>query len=110
MSGVGFASDEAVAADKRVLIVATDYPPYEFEKPDGYSKGFDVEVVQEAFLLAGYAASVEIYPWPRCLDMVRQGLATAALTCAKNPEREKALATKTQEPVPPCCLRFRPAF
>ncbi len=89
MTGVGFASDEAVSADKGVLIVATDYPPYEFEKPEGDLKGFDVEVAIEAFRRAAYAASVEFYPWPRCLDMVRQGLATAALTCAKNPEREK---------------------
>ncbi len=78
-------------ADSRVLIVATDYPPYEFEHPDGDLRGFDVEVTEMAFHRSGVAATFEFYPWPRALEMVKKGEATAALTCAKNPGREKTM-------------------
>ena len=77
-----------LGADKEVLIVATNYPPYEVEHPLNDLRGFDVEVVKEAFRRAGIRATFEFYPWQRAIEMVREGKATAVLTCAKNPERE----------------------
>ncbi len=79
------------SADSKVLIVATDYPPYEFEHPEGDLRGFDVEVTDEAFRRAGFKATYEFYPWSRALKMVNKGEATAALSTAKNPEREKTM-------------------
>ena len=78
----------AEKADKGVLIVAVDYPPYELEFPKGDLKGFDVEVTEEAFKRAGIKVRFEFYPWKRAMQMVKEGSATGALTCAKMPDRE----------------------
>ncbi|MDM8540574.1 transporter substrate-binding domain-containing protein [Desulfococcaceae bacterium HSG9] len=78
----------AEKADKEVLIVAVDYPPYEFEFPKGDLKGFDVEVTEEAFRRAGIKVRFEFFPWKRAMQMVKEGNATGALSCAKMPDRE----------------------
>ncbi|WP_027186405.1 substrate-binding periplasmic protein [Desulfovibrio inopinatus] len=82
-------SSSSAAQGKELLIVATDYPPYEFAVPQNGERGFDVEVVEEAFKRAGISVRFEFYPWSRALQMVEDGTAAGALTCAKNPEREK---------------------
>ncbi len=78
----------AKKADKEVIIVTVDYPPYEFEFPKGDLKGFDVEVTEEAFRRAGIKVRFEFYPWKRAMQMVKEGSVTGALSCAKMPERE----------------------
>ncbi|MGL1862401.1 MAG: transporter substrate-binding domain-containing protein [Pseudodesulfovibrio sp.] len=87
---VGFAVSSAYAADQHepLTIVTADYPPYEFEKPDGILRGFDVEVAEEAFRRAGITAVVHFYPWKRAYNMVVEGKAAAALSCVPNPTRE----------------------
>lgn len=76
------------AVPEEVLIVATDYPPYEFQYPENGLKGFDVEVAVEAFKRAGIKARVEFYPWARALEMIRRGEADAVLSCANVPSRD----------------------
>lgn len=90
---VGFAVSSACAADQSepLIIVAADYPPYEFEQPDGDLRGFDVEVVEEAFRRAGITVVVQFYPWKRAYNMAVEGEAAAALTCAPNPTRRKEI-------------------
>ena len=78
----------AEKADKEVLLVTVDYPPYEIEFPKGDLKGFDVEVTEEAFRRAGIKVRFEFYPWKRAMQMVKEGSATGAFSCAKMPGRE----------------------
>lgn len=58
---------------EEVLIVATNYPPYEMENPEKGLKGFDVEVAEEAFNRAGIRTRIEFYPWARALEMSEEG-------------------------------------
>jgi len=72
-------------------ITACDYPPYEFEHPDGDKRGFDVEVVEEAFRRVGLPAVFEFYPWARALQMTKDGEVTALLSCVDTLERRSFL-------------------
>ncbi|WP_085899364.1 substrate-binding periplasmic protein [Kiloniella majae] len=79
----------AIAEQEKIIIHAVDYPPYSIEKPTKNNlRGFDVEVVIEAFRRAGINAQVEFMPWPRIMMRTEQGKTAAALSCAKNPNRD----------------------
>ena len=82
---------QAESLEKTVRIAATNYPPYEFEQPEEGLRGFDVEVVEEAFRRAGMTAVVEFYPWARAVDMGKKGDIDALLSLTKLPEREEYL-------------------
>ena len=86
-----FSPARIAAADSQALIVATNYPPYEIEHPDGGLRGFDVEVTEEAFRRAGIEATYEFYPWSRCMSMVKEGKATAVLSAVYKKERKKTM-------------------
>ncbi|WP_420417326.1 substrate-binding periplasmic protein [Pacificispira sp.] len=73
---------------RTIPITAEDYPPYEMAEPVNGLRGFDYEVVSEAFARMGYSAEIEFLPWSRALLKVQLGQTSAALTCAYVPERE----------------------
>lgn len=75
-------------ADETVVILATDYPPYEFEHSEDGKRGFDLEVVEEAMRRAGYTVEFRFYPWSRVMRMIRENEALAALSCSKTSERD----------------------
>jgi len=63
----------AAAADTRRVTIATltAYPPYSGEKLP--HQGVSTQIVRAAFERAGYAPEVTVMPWPRALEMVKQG-------------------------------------
>ncbi|MTI43738.1 polar amino acid transport system substrate-binding protein [Roseibium hamelinense] len=77
----------AAAAEERVTILAVHYPPFEMEEPIDGLRGFDYEVVLEAFKRAGIEAEIQFVPWKRAMSDVENGQATGALSCADSPER-----------------------
>ena len=79
---------KAWAEDPPLRILAVHYPPYEFENPVDGLKGFDVEVVEEAFMRIGKIAQVEFLPWSRAVEIVFAGQALGLLSCAKNVARD----------------------
>ena len=80
----------AKAADEEVLeILAVNWPPYEFEKPEDGLKGFDVEVVEEVFQRMGKPAKVVFRPWARAKKLVFEGRGFALLSCSYRKEREE---------------------
>jgi len=78
-------------ASETVRIAACDFPPYEFEHPVGDKRGFDVEVVEEAFRREGVTAVFEFYPWARALKMTKDGEVTAVLSCIDTQKRRAFL-------------------
>ncbi|MGL1862403.1 MAG: transporter substrate-binding domain-containing protein [Pseudodesulfovibrio sp.] len=80
-----------VAQDK-LVIYATNYPPYEFEQPEDGKRGFDLEVVEEALHRAGYEVEFQFYPWSRVMKKLKKNNILAALSCMRTPEREQFLA------------------
>ncbi|OMH31701.1 ABC transporter substrate-binding protein [Motiliproteus sp. MSK22-1] len=81
----------AWAEDQPLRILAVHYPPYEFENPVDGLKGFDVEVVEEAFMRLGKTARVEFLPWARAVEIVFSGQALGLLSCARNVARDPHL-------------------
>ena len=76
------------AEQETITIYAVNYPPYSIETPkqDGL-RGFDAEVVVEAFERVSINAAVEYMPWARIMLRAEQGKIAAALSCAKAKKR-----------------------
>ncbi|WP_417454555.1 substrate-binding periplasmic protein [Kiloniella sp.] len=77
------------AEQETITIYAVNYPPYSIETPkqDGL-RGFDAEVVIEAYDRVGIPATIEFMPWARIMMRAEQGKIAAALSCAKAKKRE----------------------
>ncbi|RED48558.1 substrate-binding periplasmic protein [Aestuariispira insulae] len=72
-----------------IPIVTEEYPPYEMSQPVNGLRGFDYEVLKEAFAQMGYRADVRFLPWRRALAYARKGDVAAILTCAHTEDREE---------------------
>jgi len=76
----------ALAATYR--FVTLEYPPYEYSE-NGIIKGVAVEIVTETFKLMGHDVKIEIWPWARSIEMLKDGEADGIFTFFKTPEREE---------------------
>ena len=85
-------SGRAGTQDLRPIpIVTENYPPYEMHEPVNGQRGFDYEVLQEAFTRMGYRAEIQFLPWRRALNYARRGDVAGILTCAYRADREEFL-------------------
>ena len=83
---------QSIAETKQPISLATEhYPPYVMEQPINGLRGFDYEVVTEAFLLLGHEIEVNFFPWKRVLLYAKLGKTVATLTCAYRKDREDFL-------------------
>jgi len=71
-----------------IVLFATDFPPYEIEKPIDGLRGFDVEVIEEAFNRAQISTEFKFYPWNRALELTKRGVSTGIFSCSYRAERE----------------------
>ncbi|WP_415235278.1 substrate-binding periplasmic protein [Sneathiella sp.] len=78
------------ASAEQLVLYAVNYPPYEIEKPgkDGL-RGFDVEVIIEAFARSGVDADVAFMPWKRIMLLAEDGQVAGAVSCAYQKKRER---------------------
>lgn len=78
----------ALAAQKNeVTILAVDYPPFEMKEPIDGLRGFDHEVVVEAFKRKGLTATILFLPWTRAVSDTENGRAPGLLSCGYNEQR-----------------------
>lgn len=61
----------AEAAQRQVVLAATEYPPYYGEHLE--SKGFISEIISTAFQRVGYDVEVKFLPWKRAYGMAQAG-------------------------------------
>jgi len=78
----GLPEEIRAQAVSTVTVLASDYPPYEMEQPVDGLRGFDHEVVVEAFKRKNLKAEVFYAPWTRALTNARNGDSDALLSCA----------------------------
>jgi len=83
----GFAGP--LSAQTPIDIVTENYPPYEMQDAVNGLRGFDYEVVEEAFTRMGYAPTIRFLPWKRALNEAESGSTAGILTCARNAERDR---------------------
>ncbi|MCP1612529.1 polar amino acid transport system substrate-binding protein [Azospirillum lipoferum] len=89
----------APASADQLRMVALSFPPLIYDD-GGKPAGIAYDIVTEAMKAAGHSVTVEIMPWARALDTVREGGADAIFTAYKTPEREQFLTYSTQVLVP----------
>jgi polar amino acid transport system substrate-binding protein len=77
----------ATASASTYRFVTLEYPPYEYSEK-GVIKGAAVEIVKETFKLMGHEVKIEIWPWARSIEMLKNGDADGIFTFFKTPERE----------------------
>ncbi|MFD1623459.1 substrate-binding periplasmic protein [Azospirillum griseum] len=87
------------ASADALRMVALSFPPLIYDD-GGKPAGIAYEIVTEAMKKAGHTISVEIMPWARALDTVKEGGADAIFTAYKTPEREQFLNYSTEVLVP----------
>ncbi|BCJ99059.1 substrate-binding periplasmic protein [Anaerocolumna chitinilytica] len=62
--------------DGKVLIVTGEYPPYVGEKLN--NQGFLTEMIENTLKNCDFDYEIKFYPWARCREMVKKGLAWAS--------------------------------
>ncbi len=87
------------ASADALRMVALSFPPLIYDD-GGKPAGIAYEIVTEAMKKAGHTVAVEIMPWARALDTVKDGGADAIFTAYKTPEREQFLNYSTEVLVP----------
>ncbi|MBF0203781.1 MAG: transporter substrate-binding domain-containing protein [Desulfamplus sp.] len=73
-------------AKGKIILVTGEWPPYTSEKMKGY--GFVTEIVSAIFKEAGLEVAYEFYPWLRCENHIKHGVAFAAFPYFINDERK----------------------
>ncbi len=64
------------AGDGRILIVTGEYPPYVSEELK--NQGFLAEIIENTLKNCDFDYEIKFYPWARCREMVKKGLAWAS--------------------------------
>lgn len=67
-------------------LVTGELPPYATQ--DRSDQGISLDVVRQAFSLAGYTVNYTFKPWARSLEEARSGLWDGTATWGKNPKRD----------------------
>jgi polar amino acid transport system substrate-binding protein len=70
------------------IIVAEQFPPFEYLDSDGVPAGINVEIIKHIFTELGVPYEIRFYPWARAWVMVENGAADAILSVSYNPKRE----------------------
>lgn len=82
----------ALPVQARTLrIVTLQIPPLVVGDRHGRVYGPAVDVVREVLHRAGFEADIEIVPWKRAFEMIRQGRADGLFAASKNAERTQFL-------------------
>ncbi len=72
------------------LLVEDPWPPYTLgEAGDIPESGMIVELMQELFQRIDYPIRMELYPWKRCIFMVKNEKADGLMLTVKTPERDE---------------------
>ena len=78
-----------VFASSKLTFYTVNFPPYLLKNPDEDGlRGFDVEVVIEAFRRVGTEADVQFLPWKRVISLSKEGRIAGAVSCVRQTERE----------------------
>ena len=70
-----------------VTLSVADFPPFEFAKPEGGLRGFDVEVIEVAFERVQIKTDIKFLPWKRALEQTKRGQFAGIFSCSYNADR-----------------------
>ena len=82
-------------------LLALQYPPYAYQTSgNGEVQGVAVEVIREAFARMGHTLTIQIMPWPRVLQKVKDGEVDGFFTTYHVPDREAWADYSSEELAP----------
>lgn len=82
-------------AQKRVLIVGEDWPPFEFYAGNEVV-GINADIIKEIFTKHKIPYEIKLFPFVRAIHMLKEGQADAVLSTSMN-EKRKAFLTYPKE-------------
>lgn len=90
VSNAALAANEASAAvvDKPVRFLASEWPPFEYTKPDGSLSGYSVDILTAMYAHLGEDPDIKIFPWNRSYKLAQEEENTAVFTMARSQKRE----------------------
>jgi polar amino acid transport system substrate-binding protein len=94
---LSLAGSLCLAGERKLDIVADNYPPYYGE--DLRNGGVMTEIVVEAFKRAGYDVEIRFKPWKRALEEAKTGMRDGLYTVWYRKEREQWFVYS--DPIPP---------
>lgn len=79
-------------AEQTLRLTCNDFPPHKIEQPgaDG-QRGFDVDIITEAFRRAGWSLDITFLPWKRALEFATRPEYDGVCSCSRAPGREETL-------------------
>jgi len=84
-------------ANTYFLVGEQAYDPISFEE-NGEAVGISPDVIREAFKRMGYKVKIQLLPWKRAQEIVKDGEADGLFSAYKTPQREEVY-TFPQEPL-----------
>lgn len=83
------ATAAASAADQTpVRLACNEFPPQKMAAaPDG-KRGFDVDILEQAFARVGRLVQVDYFPWKRALEFGRAGKLDGLCSCSRRADRD----------------------
>lgn len=75
--------------DKPVRFLASEWPPFEYTKPDGSLTGYSVDILIAMYEHLGMTPDIKIFPWNRSYKLAQEEENTAVFTMARSEKREK---------------------
>jgi len=76
-----------VQAEEKLLIVAEDWPPFEFIE-NNEVVGIDIDIIRSIFNKINVPYEIQIVPWARAWKLIVNGVADISLTTSRKPERD----------------------
>ena len=82
-------------------LLALQYPPYAYQTvANGEVQGVVAEVVRQAFARMGHTVTIQVLPWPRVLQNVKEGAFDGFFTTYRVPDREAWADYSSEELAP----------
>lgn len=90
---IAFAGAAPFAWGKESLrLTCNDFPPHKIEHPGSNAqRGFDIDIISEAFRRTGWSLEITYMPWKRALEFAARDEFDGLCSCSRTPDREAAL-------------------
>lgn len=79
-------------AGQTLRLTCNDFPPHKIEHPGADAqRGFDIDIISEAFRRKGWSLEIAFLPWKRALEFATRDEYDGLCSCSRTPEREATL-------------------
>jgi polar amino acid transport system substrate-binding protein len=90
MISILFGAPDFIFSAEKLSIVSDEWPPYIYTE-NLEVKGFDYEIVMAVMEIMNYEVTFKIYPWKRCLYMIKNKQVDAILDIGITEDRKKQM-------------------